>query len=78
MLDPLLPRALFLYPLKISENCGFSDVFKGYKKRTLDSNGFQNKESFQEFQQCCKPAIGKLLTVPVFQEFCCLFENNNF
>ena len=31
----------FLYPLKTSENRRFSDVFRGYKKVTLDINGFK-------------------------------------
>ena len=28
-------NALFLYPLKTSENQRFSDVFRGYRNRTL-------------------------------------------
>ena len=30
---------LFLYLLKTSENCSFSDVFRGYRKRSVPSNG---------------------------------------
>ena len=28
-----------LYPLKLSENRRFSDVFKGYRNKTLNGNG---------------------------------------
>ena len=31
--------ALFLYPLKTSENNRFSDVFRGYRKRPVDEMG---------------------------------------
>ena len=34
----LRPGVPFLYPLKVSENLGFSDVFRGYKQGTLGSN----------------------------------------
>ena len=35
----LLPSVPFLYPLKTSGNLRFSDVFRGYKKGTLGTNG---------------------------------------
>ena len=34
-----LESDLFLYPLKTSENQRFSDVFRGYKKRSVAWNG---------------------------------------
>ena len=37
--NPLMSSVTFLYPLKTSENCRFSDVFREYKKVTLDING---------------------------------------
>ena len=30
-----MPLDAFLYPLETSENQGFSDVFKGYRKRQV-------------------------------------------
>ena len=33
----------FLYPLKISENQRFSDIFKGYKKGALGRKGLTTK-----------------------------------
>ena len=38
-IDGFKPNVPFLYPLKTSENQKFSDVFRGYKNKTLDSNG---------------------------------------
>ena len=32
---PYHVTGLFLYPLKTSQNLGFSDVFRGYKKRPV-------------------------------------------
>ena len=37
---------LFLYPLKMSENKRFYDVFKSYRKRSVAWNGVMKKESF--------------------------------
>ena len=34
-LDLFYATGLFLYPLKTSENFWFSDVFRGYRKRSL-------------------------------------------
>ena len=39
VVDPLCPSVPFLYPLKISENQRFSDIFMGYKKGTLERKG---------------------------------------
>ena len=33
---------LFLYPLKVSENCRFSDVFRGHRNRPVARNGLKN------------------------------------
>ena len=38
VVNPLLPGVSFLHPLKTSENLSFSDVSRGYKKGTPDSN----------------------------------------
>ena len=35
-LNPFESNVTFLYPLKMSENLWFSDVFRGYKNVTLD------------------------------------------
>ena len=40
--NPLLPDIPFLCPLKTLENRRFSDVFIGYKKGALGSNGLRN------------------------------------
>ena len=40
-LNPFLSNATFLYPLKMSENLWFSDVFRGYRNMTLDKNGLR-------------------------------------
>ena len=37
---------LFLYPLKTSENHRFSDIYWGYKNRTLALNGLTVELSF--------------------------------
>ena len=37
--NPYSPNVTFLYPLKMSENLGFPDVFKGYKNATLREYG---------------------------------------
>ena len=34
-LNPFHSTCLFLYPLKTSENLWFSDVFRGYRKRSV-------------------------------------------
>ena len=39
ILKPCSTNVLLLYPLKASENRGFSDVFRGYRSRTLVENG---------------------------------------
>ena len=38
-LDPFHATDLFWYPLKTSENQRFSDVFRGYQKRSMTWNG---------------------------------------
>ena len=38
LFSPLMSSVTFSYPLKTSENLRFSDVFRGYKKVTLDIN----------------------------------------
>ena len=40
-INPLESNVTFLYPLKTSENLWFSDVFRGYRNVTLDSNGLK-------------------------------------
>ena len=42
LINPLLSGVPFLYPLKASENRGFSGIFKGYKKGILGGNGLGN------------------------------------
>ena len=40
-LNPFLPNVSFLYILKTLENKKFSDVFRGYKKGTLERKGLK-------------------------------------
>ena len=40
-INPLQANVPILYPLKMSENQRFSDVFRGYKKGTLAWNGLK-------------------------------------
>ena len=40
-LNPYSLNVTFLYPLKTSENLGFSDVFRGYRKVTLGQYGLK-------------------------------------
>ena len=40
--NPFHATDLFWYPLKISENQRFSDVFRGYQKRSVTWNGLMN------------------------------------
>ena len=39
LINPFVPNALFLYPLKTSETVRLFDVFRGYRKGTLGTNG---------------------------------------
>ena len=38
-ISPFHATGLFLFPQKISENQMFSDVFRGYRKRSVAWNG---------------------------------------
>ena len=39
IINPFHATDLLLYPLKTSENQRFSDVFRGYQKRSVVRNG---------------------------------------
>ena len=42
IINPFVPKAPFLYLVKTSENIiTFSDVFKGYRKGALGTNGLK-------------------------------------
>ena len=41
-INPFHATKLFWYPLKTSENQRFSDVFRGYQKRSVAWNGLSN------------------------------------
>ena len=43
--NPFHATDLFSYPLKTSENQRFSDVFRGYQKRSVAWNGLSNNEA---------------------------------
>ena len=43
LFNPFHATGLFLYPLKIWENLWFSDIFRGYRKRTVAWNGLSKK-----------------------------------
>ena len=40
--NPFHVTAVFLYPLKTSENQRFSDVFWGYRKKSVHEVGYKN------------------------------------
>ena len=42
LINPFHATGFFLYPLKTSENQRFSNVFRGYRKRTMARNGSKN------------------------------------
>ena len=48
MINPFSINVPLLYPLKTSENLRFSDVFRGYRSRTLFENGLN-------YNKNCKP-----------------------
>ena len=50
-LNPFHTTDLFLYHLKTSENQSFSDVFRGYKKRSVAWNGFTSHFLHQGIEQ---------------------------
>ena len=62
-INPVDVTYLFRYPLKTSENQRFSDVFRGYQKRSVASNGLKfspgtksataNKFSTKHKKRCC-------------------------
>ena len=41
IINPFIPNASFLYPLKTSENSEAFDVFRGYRKDTMGTNGLR-------------------------------------
>ena len=41
-------NVLLLYPLKLSENQRFSDVFRGYRSEALVGNGLSTTDKFKE------------------------------
>ena len=71
---------LFWYPLKISENLWFSDVFRGYQKRSVAWNGlmsryffplsmhFNTEHSFASYASKCDDKRIKLLMLEFLQK----------
>ena len=53
--NPFHATPRFLYPLKTSENQGFSDVFRGYIKRPVAWNG-----SISDLNNSCSKKIEKM------------------
>ena len=47
MINPFHATDLFWYPLKISENLCFSNVFRGYQKRSVAWNGLMTSHDYQ-------------------------------
>ena len=43
IINPFQPIVPFLYPLKTSEKCSFSDVFRGYRNGKLSWNGLHDQ-----------------------------------
>ena len=53
-INPFHATDLFLYPEKISENLWFSDIFWGYRKRSLTWNGSVKKVNMSiKTEICC-------------------------
>ena len=63
VLNTLLPGVPFLYPLKTSENCRFSDVFKEYKKVTSSSNALRNIDMIMTNLKTFKISLKKTLLI---------------
>ena len=53
LFNPFIPNAPFTYPLKTLENLRFSDVFKGWRKGALGTNGLNIKDK-RKFPKCAK------------------------
>ena len=49
--DTFHATGLFLYSLHMSENQGFSDVFRSYKKRPVACNGLTKYNCFETILQ---------------------------
>ena len=49
ILNPFVPKAPFLYPLKTSENLGFSDASRGLRKSALGTNELNNLEDILNY-----------------------------
>ena len=45
LINPFVPNAPFLYPLKTSENLRFFDVFRGWRKSALGTNGLTQSKN---------------------------------
>ena len=73
-LNPFHVTDLFWYPLKTSENQRFSDVFRGYQKRSVTWNGLIGGVDTSEIYKDCK-----FFTTLVFScEFCQIFKHTCF
>ena len=58
LFNPFDATGLFLYPLKISKNIWFSDVFRGYRKRPGACNGLIGAlKNFAKLTEICKCRI---------------------
>ena len=51
IINPFHATDLFWYPLKTSENLCFSDVFRGYQKRSVAWNGLRYYGNFKISEQ---------------------------
>ena len=47
-----LATGLFLYPMKISENFWFSDIFRGYRNRPVVENGLRRFTKYAVSHAC--------------------------
>ena len=52
IVNPLCPSVSFLYPLKISKNERFSDIFGVYKKGTLGLKGLTTQSFWLVYENC--------------------------
>ena len=58
--NPFVPNAPFLYPLKTSENRKFSYIFRRWKKGALGTNGLLKLQTYMFFTEHLKHCIKQL------------------
>ena len=62
LINPFSTNVLLLYPLKTSENRGFSEAFRGYRSRKLIENGLRRLTG-KKYPQVKLKRFQKVLTI---------------